>query len=381
MARIILGSYMVRYPLGGMMSWVLQFLVGFKRLGHEIYFVEKFGYPNSCYNPLNETMSDDCTYGIEILSALLDAHGLKGTWCYVDRDGHYYGISRQRIDEIFRTGDIFIDMGTHGSWSVEAEATQQRILIDGEPAFTQIKMENNIEAGIALPAYDHYFTTGKNIDTEFSTSPTAGVEWKYLYHPVQVDLFPAIPSPATGSYSTVMNWQSHEPITYRGQVYGQKNIEFEKFVELPKRVTASMEVAVAGKKLPIDWLNAHGWGVVDARKATLSFDSFRSYIQASRGEFSVCKNVFVANQTGWFSDRSAAYLASGRPVVMQETGFSRHLPCGEGLFAFQNLEQAEKAINLIEADYERHSASAREVAYEYLDTGIILRNFLETLGI
>jgi hypothetical protein len=164
-------------------------------------------------------------------------------------------------------------------------------------------------------------------------------------------------------------------------VYGQKNIEFEKFVELPKRVTASMEVAVAGKKLPIDWLNAHGWGVVDARKATLSFDSFRSYIQASRGEFSVCKNVFVANQTGWFSDRSAAYLASGRPVVMQETGFSRHLPCGEGLFAFQNLEQAEKAINLIEADYERHSASAREVAYEYLDTGIILRNFLETLGI
>ena len=381
MARIILGSYMVRYPLGGMLSWVLQFLVGFKRLGHEIYFVEKYGYPNSCYDPTKETMTDDCTYGVTVLEKLLDSVGLKNTWCFVDRSEEYHGISKQNIEEIFRTADMFIDMGTHGSWATEAEKTGMRVLIDGEPAFTQIKMANNLSAGIEQPQYDQYFTTGKNINTEYSTSPTAGIKWKYLYHPVQVDMFPVVPCPKNAFYSTVMNWQSHEPIEYNGKIYGQKNIEFQKFIDLPKHVSVGMQVAVSGKKLPIDTLKKSGWDVADARLMTISFERFCQYIRESRGEFSVCKNVFVANQSGWFSDRSAAYLASGRPVIMQDTGFSRHLPCGEGLFAFNTLEEAKMAIEEIESDYELHSKMARHIAIEYLDTGIVLKSFLKELGI
>ena len=381
MARIILGSYMVRYPLGGMLSWVLQFLVGFKRLGHEIYFVEKYGYPNSCYDPTKETMTDDCTYGVTVLEKLLESVGLKNTWCFVDRSEEYHGISKQNIEEIFRTADMFIDMGTHGSWATEAEKTGMRVLIDGEPAFTQIKMANNLSAGIEQPQYDQYFTTGKNINTEYSTSPTAGIKWKYLYHPVQVDMFSVIPCPKNAFYSTVMNWQSHEPIEYNGKIYGQKNIEFQKFIDLPKHVSVGMQVAVSGKKLPIDTLKKSGWDVADARLMTISFERFRKYISESRGEFSVCKNVFVANQSGWFSDRSAAYLASGRPVIMQDTGFSRHLPCGEGLFAFNTVEDAKMAIEEIESDYELHSKMARQIAFEYLDTGIVLKSFLKELGI
>jgi hypothetical protein len=381
MARIILGSYMVRYPLGGMLSWVLQFLVGFKRLGHEIYFVEKAGYPNSCYNPTNETMSDDCTYGVAVLDKLLASVGLENTWCFVDQSENYYGISKKNMEEIFRTSDIFIDMGTHGSWEREAVKSSLKVLIDGEPAFTQIKMINSLNSGINLPRYDHYFTTGKNIGTEYSISPTAGIEWKYLYHPVQVDMFPVMECPENAFYSTVMNWQSHQPIEYNGKKYGQKNLEFQKFIDLPMQVSVPMQVAVAGKKLPIDMLKKNGWDVVDAKQATSSFDAFCSYIQQSRGEFSVCKNVFVANQSGWFSDRSAAYLASGRPVVMQDTGFSRHLPCGEGLFAFHTLDEAKAAIQKIESDYELHSKTARQIACEYLDTRIVLKVFLKDLGI
>ena len=381
MARIVLGSYMVRYPLGGMLSWVLQYLAGFKDLGHEIYFVEKYGYPDSCYNPLNETMSDDCSYGVKVLSELLAKVGLQEKWCFVERSGKYHGISRKDIEEIFRTADVFIDMGTHGSWAEEASLANLNILIDGEPGFTQIKMANAIEEGTVLPHYDHYFTTGKNIDTEFSTSPTANVKWRYLYHPVNVDLFPVVESPETAPYTTVMNWQSHKPIRYNGTTFGQKDIEFARFVDLPKRVALPLQLAVSGKKLPVQMLNEHGWQVFDAKQATISFDSFQRYIQNSRGEFSVCKNVFVANNTGWFSDRSAAYLASGRPVVMQETGFSRHLPCGKGLFAVQSPEEAKAAIEEIESDYNLHSKAARRIAEEHLHTGVVLKEFLDELGI
>jgi hypothetical protein len=194
-------------------------------------------------------------------------------------------------------------------------------------------------------------------------------------------MFPVIPCPKNAFYSTVMNWQSHEPIEYNGKIYGQKNIEFQKFIDLPKHVSVPMQVAVSGKKLPIDMLKKSGWDVSDARLMTISFERFCQYIRESRGEFSVCKNVFVANQSGWFSDRSAAYLASGRPVIMQDTGFSRHLPCGEGLFAFNTLEEAKMAIEEIESDYELHSKKARHIAFEYLDTSIVLKSFLKELGI
>src|SRR5918999_2991665 len=116
MARIVVGSYMVRYPLGGMMSWVLQYLVGFKLLGHDVYFVEKSGYPNSCYDPVKNVMSDDCSYGIATLSTLLDRFGLAGKWCFVDAAGRYHGLSRERVETVFESADLFIDMGTHGGW-------------------------------------------------------------------------------------------------------------------------------------------------------------------------------------------------------------------------------------------------------------------------
>ena len=147
MARIIVGSYMVRYPLGGMMSWVLQYLVGFQRLGHDVYFVEKSGYPNSCYDPAKKMMSDDCSYGIATLSSLLERFDLEGKWCFVDAAGRYHGLSRERVETVFESADLFVDMGTHGTWLDEAADTGLRVLVDGEPGFTQMKMEKRLAAG------------------------------------------------------------------------------------------------------------------------------------------------------------------------------------------------------------------------------------------
>jgi hypothetical protein len=379
MERIIVGSYMVRYPLGGMMSWTLQWLVGLKRLGHEVIFVEKSNYSNSCYNPLTRESSDVCTYGLNIVTELFARCGLDDGFCYVDFAGNYHGMSRVQTEGCFRSAGLFLDLGTHGAWLEEASGVALRILVDGEPGYTQIRMEQGIFSG--FPPYDRYFSNGANIGTPYSNAPTAGRAWMPVFNPVVSDLFDVSPPPPGARYSTVMNWQSHAPCEYLGRTYGQKDVEFANFMQLPHAVDAGMEVAVSGSKIPLAEIQTAGWQVRDAQEVTVSFDAYRDYIRNCRGEFSVCKNIFVALQTGWFSDRSAAYLASGRPVVLQDTGFSRHLPTGEGLFAVNDIAEAAAAIAEIERDYLRHSRKAREIAFECLDYSVILKKFLDEAGI
>ena len=208
MARIIVGSYMVRYQLGGMMSWVLQYLVGFQRLGYDVYFVEKSGYANDCFDPSRNVMTDDCSCGTGVVAALLSRFGLRDRWCFVDSQGTYHGIPRAQVEAIFRSADLFLDMGTHGAWLPEAEQTRLRVLGDGEPAFTQMKWEQRRAADALLPEYDYYYTTGSNIGTSASTAPTAGKSWRHLWHPVVPEIFPVVPVPLDAPFTTVMNWQS-----------------------------------------------------------------------------------------------------------------------------------------------------------------------------
>jgi hypothetical protein len=158
-------------------------------------------------------------------------------------------------------------------------------------------------------------------------------------------------------------------------------MEFERFMDLPLRTKIPLEVAVAGKNTPHQRLLDSGWRVRDAHEVTISFDSYLQYAAYSRGEFSICKHGYVATNCGWFSDRSSAYLASGRPVIVQDTGFGTHLPCGEGLFAFRTAEEAVAALETVQGDFERHSRAARAIAAEYLDAPKVLRGLLAEAGI
>jgi hypothetical protein len=379
MARIVLGSYMVRYPMGGMMSYVLQYLLGFQRLGHDVYFVEKAGYPNSCFDPSRRVMSDDCTYGTRAVDRLLARFGLHERWCFVDARDNYHGLSRAKVEDVFKTAELFVDMGTHGAWAEEATGGL-RVLIDGEPGFTQIKMEKRRRTGERLPPYDLYYTVGSNVAAGQSTAPSGDRAWRHLWHPVVVDLASGPPGHTALPFTTVMNWQSHNRIEFNGTVYGQKDVEFEHFIDLPRRTAGRLELAVSGH-IPEQRLLDAGWTLRSAHEVTTTFDSFNRYIEASCGEFTVCKHVFVAANTGWFSDRSAAYLARGRPVVIEETGFSSHLPSGEGLLAVRNVSEAADAIDRVLCDYHRHARRAREIALEHLDASKVLGRFLQQLNI
>jgi hypothetical protein len=244
-----------------------------------------------------------------------------------------------------------------------------------------MKMENRSAAGETMPDYDRYYTTGRNIGTSLSTAPTANRQWGWLFHPVDVDLFTPAFSPVDAPFTTVMNWQSYEPVHYHGVNYGHKDVEFPKFFDLPSMTAAPLELAVSGKKIPRERITGKGWRLRDAHQVTTTFDAFSRYIGESRGEFGICKSGYVVTRTGWFSDRSAAYLASGKPVVLQDTGFDSHLPCGEGLFSAGSAEEAAASIDEIATRYDLHARRAREIAGEFLDGRKVLGRFLEELGV
>jgi len=380
-ARIIVSSYAVRFPVGGYMSWVLQWLVGFQRLGHEVYFVEKCSWPNACYDPATGQMTDDCSHGVAALDRLLRQFDLAERWSVVDIDARYHGLSRESIAARFRSADVFVDLGlAHDEWSEEAAVAGLRVIVDSDPGFTQILWEQCLAEGETLPSYDFHYSVGRNVGTPSSTAPTAGITWRGIFNPVNVDLFPVRDVTGAAPFTTIMSWQG-KANRFNGVAYGAKDLEFAKFFELPHATAQPLEIAVGGSNVPIERLAAAGWRIRDTVEVTGSFDHFRCYIAQSRGEFSVAKHAYVATNSGWFSDRGAAYLASGRPVVMQDTGFSMHLPCGEGLFAVRTVEEAAAAIDEIDRDWGRHSKAARHIAREFLDAPKVLGHFLDEIGV
>jgi hypothetical protein len=378
-ALILVGSYMIRYPLGGNLSWLLQWLYGFHQLGHDVFLVEKsIGW--DCYHPSSKMMGNDATAGVRAVAELFDRYGLAGRFIFEDFRGDYYGSTRPELEKLFRAADLFIDIGSHGSWAEFGCMARRQALIDLEPGYNQMRIALELAAGKHWPKYDAYYTNGFAIPRRHPEVPDCGVTWKTVANPIAVDLFPYSDPPVDGAFTTVMNWQAHNPLTYNGTCYGQKDVEFAKFLNLPLRSSARMEIAVSGK-FPAEELRAKSWQLQDAEEVSVTFDSYRDYIRSSLGEFSVAKNVFVATRSGWFSDRSNCYLSSGRPVILQETGFSEYLPCGEGLFAVEDEEQAAGAIEQILADPVRHAQRAREIAGDLLDTHVVLAKFLAENGI
>ncbi len=383
MATIIVGTYMVRYPLGGNLSWALQYLVGLQELGHDVYMVEKYVHDNSCYDPEKLVFSNDCTYGVKVVSKLLSDYGFEKKWCFVESGEVYHGLSRKGIGAVFKRADLYMENGAHGAWEEESLHAKCRVYIDVDPMFTQIKFYNNNVGGKPIPKFDHYFTNGLNVGKEGNTIPTNGINWKYIFNPVNSSLFKHVAPPPNAPYSTIMNWKSYDDrVYYKGVEYGHKNIEFEKFRSLPTMVKAPLEMAVSGlKDENSEIVRKNNWSIKSAQKVTFSFNAFREYLQSCKGEFSVCKNMYTATNSGWFSDKSAAFMASGRPVIVQETGFSKYLPVGAGLFAVNNVDEAKEAIETIESNYEWHCEKAWEIANEYLSTNKVLGNFLKQVKI
>jgi hypothetical protein len=240
------------------------------------------------------------------------------------------------------------------------------------------------DAGDRIEAHDLHFTVGENIGVPGCRIPTSGVNWQTVRQPVLLDDWPLVPAENPTRFTTVANWRGpFGPIEFDGTTYGLKAHQFRKFIDLPRRSNHSYEIALTihpDDETDLHALVDHGWciadpGIVDTPEA------FRSYVQRSGAEFSVAQGTYVDTKSGWFSDRSVRYLASGRPVLVQDTGFSRNLPTGEGLVAFRTLEEAVAGADQIAGEYAAHAEAARALAEKYFSAERVLARFCEQIAL
>jgi hypothetical protein len=370
--KIICSGYLLRYPLGGFCWHHLQYLVGFKRLGHHVTYFEHSGWPLSCYDPSRNDMTSDPTYGLAFLRELFRGAGMQDDWCYLSEDEASHGMSREELAQACRESDLYVNL-SNINWIDELDLCRRRVLVDTDPVFTQI---GGFGMGGPWSQYHALFTYGENVHGVGCTMPTGGFRWLPTRQPVVRDLWRVTPGDPNSPFSTVMSWTAYGERKHAGEVYGQKDREFTPFFQFPRRTELKMELAV---NAPIDVRNRladGGWGIVNPLEVSRDPTEYQAYLRRSAGEFSVAKHGYVAAQCGWFSDRTTGYLASGRPAVVQDTGFSRNLPTGKGLLAFRTPDEAARALRSVRDNYDAHSAAARALIDEHFDSDRVLSNLL-----
>jgi hypothetical protein len=377
--RIIVLCSFVRWPLGGHSWQPLQYVMGLAHLGHDVYFVEDSGDYPSCYNPLTYVTDNDATYGLRFAARTFTKVGLGERWAYYDASAsRWLGPCADRISHVCKSADLLINLSGVTSlrpWLLQIPA---RAFIDTDPVFTQINhLTDPVARDLALQ-HTAFLSFGENIGSPRCTIPDDGLPWQATRQPIVLQAWAATPGHAQGRFTTVMQWSSYSAREYQGLRFGMKSDSFLPYTNLPEQVGAEFELAVHGvPEAPPAPLQGKGWALRDPRQLTQDPWSYQRYIKDSKAEFSVAKHGYVCSHSGWFSERSAGYLASGRPVVTQETGFSDWLISPGGVVAFCTPEEAAAAIEEVNNRYEFHCQMARAVAEEYFDSCQVLTGLLE----
>jgi hypothetical protein len=341
-------------------AWVrLNWILGLKRLGHHVLFLEQLHHGSR-----------------EYFNAVIDRFGLGGAAALIDEGGRL--IAGQDVADLIAKAQALINISGHLRIERRLQEIPRKVYVDLDPGFTQLWHAQG-NPGARLAGHDFYFTIGENIGTAECPLPTAGIAWRKTRPPIVLDEWPATGSTTWNGFSTIANWRGpFGVIEFEGQTFGLKVHEFRKFIELPQRTGLPFEIALGidpADQKDLEALLGHGWQIVSPDVAAQP-DDFRSYVQSSSAEFSVAQGIYVQSRNGWFSDRTAAYLASGKPALVQDTGFSQHLPTGEGLVAFTTLEQAIEGAEKIESNYAHHCRAARRLAEEYFDSDKVLDKLL-----
>lgn len=376
--RIIVLGYVVRGPLGGMVWHHLQFLQGLARLGHDVWFVEDSDDYPCCYDPERQVTDADPTYGLRFAARELERIGMGGRWAYWDQHtGRWLGPHGGQMVDTCRHADVVVNLCGVNPLRAWTQAVPVRILVDGDPVFTQVRNLTDPWARERTRQHNAFFTFGENVGRPGCLIPDDGFPWKPIRQPVVLENLVVSPPRPDGAFTTVMQWRSYAMREWAGVRYGQKAESFPEFLDLPARSAATLLLAAAGVGDQRETLLARGWRLTDAVDVTRDVPTYESFVGESKAEWSVAKHGYVVARSGWFSERSCAYLASGRPVVVQDTGFSGLYPVGEGVLAFASLDEAAGAIEDVNRRYEFHCRRAREWVGEYFGSSKVLSSMLE----
>jgi hypothetical protein len=376
--RVVVLSYVVRGPLGGMAWHHLQYVLGLARLGCDVFFAEDSDDYPSCYDPDRGYVDRDPAYGLRFAAEAFGRLGLGQRWAYHDaHTARWLGPGTGGALGAFASADLLLNVSGVNPLRPWARPVPARALIDTDPVFTQVRHLTDSPARALAGGHTAFFTFGENIPTGRSRIPADGFPWQATRQPIVLDVWPVTTGPESAPFTTVMQWDSYPARTYQGQRFGMKADSFAPYLDLPSQARGPFELALGSASAPRDLLRERGWAVRDPLAVTCDPWAYQRYLAGSKAEFGVAKHGYVEGRCGWFSERSAAYLASGRPVVVQETGFSDWLAAGEGVLAFGSPEEAAAAVAEVGRRYELHCRQARAIAEEFFDARRVLARLVE----
>src|SRR6266536_2522121 len=378
MPTVVISSYDVaNFPEGGGHLWVyMQYAQGLRQVGCDVYWMENFRRSNRDQRDVA---------ALETFRARMERFGLGGKLILYVSQGQavtltlpseYIGMTQAEAEAIFAQADLLLNF--HYAINPALLARFRRTaLVDIDPGLLQFWISRG---QLSVPRHDCYFTTGETVGTPAATFPDCGLRWIHIRPPVGLNQWPYAYDPRDQAFTTVSSWDADDWIVDAKEVYeNTKRISFLQFAELPHRTSQALELALYlgdGDAQDQRMMESHGWRIRHSREVAGTPETYRSYIQRSRGEFSCAKPSCMRFQNAWVSDRTLCYLDSGKPVVVQNTGPSSFLPHGEGMFRFSTLQEAIDALAAINADYERHSRAAREIAEAYFDARQIVERIL-----
>lgn len=373
---IVFSGHIGQCGTGGQAWANMQYLLGLQQLGHETYYLEDVGDAARTWNWDTQEWTTDPSWPARYIQSCLEPVGLGDRWIYRVQDISR-GMAMDRFREICAETDLFIIRAVPlWRWRSEYDLPRRRAFIDVDPGFTQFKLaKGNASLAAFVSRCDSLFTVAQRINQPDCTIPNAGFHWHPTLPPVSIDHWPWAVDGSAGQFSTIMRWRGVQDVSYDGISYGQKDQEFPKFIDLPTRSRQDFRIALLGGD-PTE-LSAAGWIVVPGGAATATPAAYQSFIQNSRAEFSVAKEAYRATKSGWFSDRSVCYLASGRPIVIQDTGLGDSLPIGKGIRCYQDVGEAVSAILEINASYQEHRADARHLAETIFGSDSLLRDLVD----
>jgi hypothetical protein len=331
-------------------------------------------------------MSPDATGNVEAVVPILEQHGFADRWAFRGAypGGQCYGMTEAEILRLYREADAFLNVTGAQEIREEHLACRRRIYVESDPFASQVAAAKGEPEMLAtLDAHDTHFTFGENLGQPDCTVPATPYQWLPTRQPVVMDLWDNPYGYDGNAYRTITTWHNKgEGVEYQGDTYyWTKDREFRKFLDLPLRRSVPFELATGVDGETGALLQQNGWLQVDSVRVSDHVDRYRTYIQRSRAEFTVARDQYVRPNTGWFSDRSACFLAAGRPVITQETGFSKTVPSGCGLFGFRTMDEILAAVDAIESDYEGNCSAARGVAAEYFDAEKVVGSLMERAGL
>lgn len=386
--RVIVLGYIIRMPIGGLVWHYFQYILGLARLGYEVYYIEDSCFfaenDNSWfYDPTTSNQDSDVskelpTYGFKFITDIFIKAGLESKWAYYHADSsQWYGPCADRIVGICATADIVLNISGANPLRLPLRRIPVRIYIDTDPVFSQIlHLTTSIKRDLVLQ-HTAFFSFGENISSGQSTVPCDGIPWQSTRQPIVLDLWTNVPGSINSCFTTVMAWDSYKYQEYNGIRYGLKSDSFIPYINLPVQSNNKFEIAMFDPLAPPKKLKKIGWVLQSGKEIIQTPWAYQSYIQQSKAEFSVAKQGYVISNSGWFSERSAAYLASFRPAIVQDTGFTKWMETGAGVIPFKNLEEAIAAIEEVNSNYTFHSQSARALVGEYFDSYKVLSQLIE----